>query len=245
MTTQTQKYTNITWDIMLLVLAAVAVTTHKPWAFTIAVILFAITIAWRLLPKIDVDDVLDVDSTMPQPENTRAVDPWDYHRQLMDMSDQRMPRHPRMTNGSLLYAALIMEEAGETFEGVGIALALGTLDKELHKIASTFSVVGRYLRAVSVEVRAELEHVSVDFALPRLHAKELLDGTTDIAVVNSGFALSSGQPGQAAYDEVGSSNLSKANPATGKIDKDASGKWIKGVDFFKPNLDRVLDEHAR
>jgi hypothetical protein len=44
---------------------------------------------------------------------------------------------------------------------------------------------------------------------------------------------------------VAESNLSKANPITGLIEKDASGKWIKGSQYQSPQIDAVLATRVR
>jgi hypothetical protein len=63
--------------------------------------------------------------------------------------------------------------------------------------------------------------------------------------VIAGLAASSGLPAAAGCVEVATSNLSKANPSTGVIDVDPSGKWIKGANYVAPNLGRVIDAHVR
>jgi hypothetical protein len=68
----------------------------------------------------------------------------------------------------------------------------------------------------------------------------IFDGTTDVAVVNCGFALACGLPGSDGYREVALSNISKRNPDTGMIDKTADGKWIKGAEYRAPDLLGVL-----
>jgi hypothetical protein len=97
--------------------------------------------------------------------------------------------------------------------------------------------------AIRAEIKSFGPH-DFDMALTIDEAVALADDTTDIAVVNAGFANASGIPGGACYVEVGTSNFSKANPETGRIDKDPSGKWIKGTDYQEPDLKAVLVEHG-
>lgn len=176
-------------------------------------------------------------------EMAARVDPWEQQRMLMAASGQRMAtRYPRMHNGVLLYAALLMEELGETLEAVGDACAHApSFPVGLPAVAVEYYKVGKALQERALIVRNTLAVMEpVDFLLPDADALAMFDGTTDIAVVNCGFALSAGLPGAEGYAEVANSNLSKINPDSGKIDKTPDGKWIKGTNFFKPDLTRVI-----
>ena len=103
-----------------------------------------------------------------------------------------------------------------------------------------FSYYAKQLQTTSTLLRAKLVDLDINIPLTEQEAVELLDGTTDIAVVNCGLALACGLPGAGAYDEVVGSNLSKINPATGMIDKHPDGKWIKGIRYYKPDLRQVM-----
>lgn len=174
------------------------------------------------------------------------IDPWEYQRRLMAASDQCMPDTPRITNTSLLYAALIMEETGETLRALQGAMSdARDLTGDEGSIAHTLRGTADMLALRSLAIRSRIECIVFDEPILRKeHVVELFDGTTDIAVVNCGFALASGLPGAAGYEDVAGSNLSKVNPDTGKIDKDRGGKWVKGRNFKKPDLLRVLTEHT-
>lgn len=179
-----------------------------------------------------------------------VIDPWELQRSLMMASGQELPATPVLNKGGLLYAALLMEETGET---------LTALHKILHGLQSyestheqsaimvmqiMFHNLGDDLEQQSRRLRDLIGAVAFNHPLSTDEAVELLDGTTDVAVVNCGLALACGLPGSDAYSEVVCSNLSKANPATGIIDKMADGKWIKGRAYFKPNLTKVLHRAA-
>jgi phage-related minor tail protein len=141
-----------------------------------------------------------------------------------------------------------MEETAEVFEEVVEALAeCGQgQDPALNHMASTIRQVAKMNRAAAVTLRAASSNIKpFTFVLSHDRVRALLHESTDVMVVAAGFGLACGFPAAAAYEESVCSNLSKANPATGKIDKDASGKWIKGPEFFKPNFDRILVEHGR
>lgn len=203
---------------------------------------FAITIYFSSSPPAPVGDPME-----------HKVDPWDLQRLLMKVSDQFRPPLPVLHKGALMYFALILEETSELAAGLfrtlerewvnGIASASST-ETELRSIMLwRLAHHSEFMHKLSVDIRDDLA-LMPDFEahMTAEECVEILDGTTDIQVVNSGFALAAGLPGPAAYSETVTSNLSKANPATGKIDKDPSGKWIKGVDYRKPNLHRVLKE---
>ncbi len=174
---------------------------------------------------------------------TTKTDPWHVQRALMQASDQHLPARPELNKGVVLYAALNLEELAETLKGLTSALSkVAGGPAELAAITALLQQTTTAMHENSVAIRAQLAAVPNDFTAPvsREDLLEMADGTTDVTVTNSGFALSLGLDGSACYEEVGLSNLSKANPDTGKIDKTADGKWIKGRDYRAPNLARVV-----
>lgn len=212
------------------------------------------------IPDFVAPDPMFVDSE-PVGDEYCAPDPWEMQRRLMAASDQATPAVTTLSNNSVLYGALIMEEAGETFcaladalhayhsiteqtagKQVEIADAL-ELSGQLRYLANRFAAIGELNQESSCTLRDLLKKCAAfQWEIPEKLAVEMFDGTTDVAVVNAGFALASGFPGQRGYNEVARSNLSKANSGTGKIDKTADGKWIKGSRYFEPNLAAVLQQ---
>ena len=166
--------------------------------------------------------------------------PWEMQRILMRASNQPLPQHPVLDKGGVLYALLVMEEVGETFSAIASILERSKTNRSLPDMASDLSFYAKQLQTTSARLRTNLVYVDINIPLTEQEAVELLDGTTDIAVVNCGLALACGLPGAAAYDEVAGSNLSKINPTTGVIDKQPDGKWIKGIRYFKPDLRQVM-----
>jgi len=171
--------------------------------------------------------------------------PWDYQRQLMLISDQEIPNSPRLTRTSILYGALILEEAGETALGLAKAIEESSAGRNsmLFALAKDYARTAVHLIDTSKALRKSLEacqELPDDLPMAFDTAKELLDGCIDIHVVTCGMSLATGLPGMDAYATVASSNLSKANPATGKIDKTPDGKWIKGSGYKAPDLDPLL-----
>lgn len=176
-----------------------------------------------------------------------SIDPWAIQKQLMTISSQNQPVSPEINKASLMYAALIMEEAAETYEALYDAVrwsnAIETVGP-LRYIAECLQRAAAFNSDAALLLRGHLEDCEeFRVGLSRDRAIEIFDGTTDVAVVNCGFAQASGFPGAAGYAEVGISNLSKQNPDTGVIDKTADGKWIKGRNYRKPDLGAVLDAH--
>lgn len=188
-----------------------------------------------------IPDPLDVNSSMPDD----SENPWVVQRMLMEASDQYLPSGPRLTNDSTLYAALVMEEGAEMLEGLRSALetrcSANCQDRELFRdLAKTLWRITGQMEGASMEIRDRLKGASFSYTLADEEALPIFDGTVDLTVVNCGFALASGLDGAMGYMEVAGSNLSKANPTTGKIDKTPDGKWIKGPNYRQPNLAAVL-----
>jgi len=173
----------------------------------------------------------------------KAVDPWQMQRTLMAASSQSLPAKPEINRDVMLYAALNLEELSEMVNG--LANALGKLAEgpaEVTEVGKVLKQASTEMHEHSLVVRGLLSQVPATFSAP-VDAEDLVemaDGTTDVTVVNSGFALALGLDGAACYDEVAGSNLSKINPDTGVIDKTPDGKWIKGRDYRAPNLSKVV-----
>lgn len=176
------------------------------------------------------------------------VDPWALQADLMRASGQDMPPLPELNRGSLMYAALILEECGETLDGIVAALRdlpAAHEHSQVQDVRRILSDVSHTMQHRALAVRALLEDCpEFRLALGPAHALEIFDGHEDLTVVNCGFGLSCGLPCVPGYAEVGASNLSKVNPDTGVIDKTPDGKWIKGRNYRKPDLARVLREYS-
>lgn len=182
----------------------------------------------------------------------QRVDPWALQRRLMSISGQRMPTRGQLDKNALMYYALIMEETGETLTAVSDALDLElrstrgfpSNDSLMAVDASmlVFRNYGHLLQEAASGVRRELKKLDPSWSVEPipLLVEKIADGLTDVVVVTAGAALATGVPGAECYEEVALSNLSKANPLTGLIDKDASGKWIKGSEYREPDLRGVL-----
>lgn len=188
------------------------------------------------------------------------VDPWKIQKKIMRMSGQPTPDVAQVNKYTVTYLALAFEELAETIEpvcealarGCGISRVLGDQrpvwqSQSPHAVAvhQLLRTIGQDLALGSKSLRAANERVHESFYVPmtRVEAKDFADGVTDTAVTVCGLAIASGIPGGPCYEEVGLSNISKADPATGLILKDASGKWIKGPNYVPPNIEQVLNLH--
>lgn len=206
------------------------------------------------------DRINEFAQSEPQPAaNQGPVDLWTSQFQLMQASGQRTPGAPGLTPDSFLYLALIAEELGELalemahslYDPDGHVLVTSGMTMgqihDLNVFATKVSALHESLTKSSKELRSMvgdgvLSPVEKDLTHQTEYLGKVLDGITDLAVVTAGFSIASGLPARGAYRDVAGSNLSKANPETGLIDKDASGKWIKGTHYQPPQLDQVLEE---
>lgn len=189
---------------------------------------------------------------LPIRQMWKAVDPWRLQRALMVVSDQKIGKGAQLNPTSYLYIGLCLEELAELIRAVGDAVSRELGDNPgrqfpgnpLLIIQQALSKVVPPMELASLTIRRATERLPEDGAivLTRTDAIEISDGTTDLAVTNAGFAIASGLPGADLYAEVQASNLSKVDPATGKIEKTTDGKWIKGPNYRKPNISYTLEQ---
>lgn len=190
----------------------------------------------------------------------QPVDPWAMQRHLMRISEQRMAAVPTLTTEALMYYALILEEAHEMGENISKILAAATgwpggvredlltsNSAGIFMVCETIQPAVRAMDLAARRIRRILESPNFErwegIPLNLENARDLMDDTGDVTTVNCGFALALGVPAAEGFQRLGLSNLSKANPDTGKIEKDPSGKWIKGRNYRKPELDQLLLDH--
>ena len=87
-------------------------------------------------------------------------------------------------------------------------------------------------------IKEELEELKV--ALQEKNLKEVADALTDILYVTYGAGHAFGIDLDKCFEEVQSSNMSKLDD-NGKPIYDRNGKVMKGPNYFKPNLEKILD----
>ena len=72
----------------------------------------------------------------------------------------------------------------------------------------------------------------------------IADDLADINYVCHGLANVLGINLQLVKEQVHASNMSKLNPVTGLADRDKNNKVIKGVNYFKPDILKVLENES-
>jgi hypothetical protein len=170
---------------------------------------------------------------------------WDQQRRIMQVSGQVCPTEPTITPTTLMYNALVIEETGESCATLSAVLRQGAEHLEFPYVALLAEHLredSQLLMRIAKDRREIISHLPQALRIRMTHeqAALLLDDTTDIMVVGSGFGLAAGLPSEAGWEEVNRSNMSKVNPLTGEIDKDRSGKWVKGVNYTPPDLSKLL-----
>ena len=135
--------------------------------------------------------------------------------QFMRMAEQDVPFVPTTPSEEtrLLRARLILEEAFETIEALGVVC--GTEDSPLR-----FGDL-----RVAAERTFDLEGV--------------IDGCCDLKVVTTGTLSACGIPDMPFQDEVDAANLRKFGPGGYR---DEFGKWRKPPDFVPPDHGKILAE---
>lgn len=186
-------------------------------------------------------------SSIPPAHPRPKVDIWGPQEELMAASCQAMPTHPQINSTVLLYYALMMEELGETAEAmVGPLKRSGNTKRADGRVIHLLESLGMEMTAnARIFRKCIAEDGLADVMLIIPEAAEILDGITDVAVVAAGFGIAAGLPTRNGYMEVAASNLTKRNPVSLMIDKDASGKWLKPSSYRPPDLDSVLVEHYK
>ena len=86
-------------------------------------------------------------------------------------------------------------------------------------------------------IKEELEELKV--ALEEKNIKEVADALTDILYVTYGAGHAFGIDLDKCFEEVQSSNMSKLDDNRKPI-YDKNGKVMKGPNYFKPNLEKIL-----
>ncbi len=89
-------------------------------------------------------------------------------------------------------------------------------------------------------IREELDELSD--AMKKKNLLEVADALTDILYVTYGAGHAFGINLDKCFDEVQNSNMSKLN-TNGKPIYNEFGKVMKGPNYFKPNLQKFLEEN--
>ena len=123
---------------------------------------------------------------------------------------------------------------------------------------SNFEKVGKFMKTFGQEVKNEAKfpeekivNLRYDLILEELeefkiainekNIKEVADALTDILYVTYGAGHAFGINLDKCFEEVQNSNMSKLGK-DGKPIYNEFGKVMKGPNYFKPNLDKIINE---
>ncbi|MBT8399749.1 MAG: hypothetical protein KJO98_04675 [Rhodothermia bacterium] len=150
---------------------------------------------------------------MPTPHYKRV-------REFMQKVGQTIPEEPEIPDAHTrtLRAKLILEEALETIEALGVHVAAGRGD---------------------VEVQLTSDGTELTFeATKEVDLEGVVDGCADISVVTVGTLISFGIDDEPVLEEVDAANLRKFEPGSYMRE---DGKWIKPPDWQPPDIVGVID----
>tara|TARA_X000001036_G_scaffold424790_1_gene450232 strand:+ start:814 stop:1185 length:372 start_codon:yes stop_codon:yes gene_type:complete len=116
-----------------------------------------------------------------------------------------------------------------------VALFMNSFGQEVKTKASLSSEKINNLRINLI--KEELEELSI--AIKQKNIIEVADALTDILYVTYGAGHAFGIDLDKCFDEVQRSNMSKLN-ADGKPIYNENGKVMKGPNYFKPNLKKII-----
>ena len=116
-----------------------------------------------------------------------------------------------------------------------VALFMNSFGQEVKTKASLSSEKINNLRINLI--KEELEELSI--AIKQKNIIEVADALTDILYVTYGAGHAFGIDLDKCFDEVQRSNMSKLN-VDGKPIYNENGKVMKGPNYFKPNLKKII-----
>lgn len=144
---------------------------------------------------------------------------YDRVRQFMELAGQEVPSRPGIPNEEtrLLRARLILEEALETVEALGVTPLFSCAEGE------------KEITSQSVRLHADREPSLLD----------IIDGCCDTIVVTTGTLIACGVPDVPFQEAVDQNNLAKFGPGSYRRD---DGKWVKPADHpdVKDEFERLL-----
>lgn len=138
---------------------------------------------------------------------------------FMRLAKQNVPNKPTIPSEEirLLRAKLILEEALETIEALGVRAAIHVADGEF------------------VDIVDDLQF----YAVGEPNLEEIIDGCCDIKVVTTGTLVACGIPDVMFQEEVDNNNLAKFGPGH-TIRED--GKLVKPPNHTPPKIAELLEK---
>ena len=145
---------------------------------------------------------------------------WTDIRQFQEAAGQNLNKVPRFPDGSIrLSFGLSL---------IAIKSAINAFDNRFSANSERELRIKLLLEEIAEYLDAEVNDDLVETA----------DALTDIHYIAGGTENSYGFDGQAHFDEVQGSNMSKA--VNGVMEKNSDGKVIKPEGYYKPNLRQFL-----
>jgi len=137
-------------------------------------------------------------------------------REFMQKAGQDTPSRPSIPNAEtrILRAKLIVEEALETVEALGVELSLSARGERV-------ALTGDDAAALSFSARDDV------------NLEGVVDGCADISVVTIGTLVAFGVDDEPILEEVDTANLRKFEE--GSYCRD-DGKWMKPPDWTPPDI---------
>ncbi len=151
---------------------------------------------------------------MPTPHYQRV-------RQFMQKVGQRIPEEPEVPDPHTrkLRAKLILEEALETIEALGVRVAACRDGAEIQLTSNNADLTFEATNEVDLE--------------------GVVDGCADISVVTVGTLISFGIDDEPVLEEVDAANLRKFEPGSYMRE---DGKWIKPPQWQPPDIPGVINK---
>lgn len=148
--------------------------------------------------------------------------------EFMRLAEQEVPEAPVIPNEKtrILRAKLILEEALETIrEGLGVDVLIDH--------GNSIKTVG--FGNVIME--------NLDFNVVRdADLEQIADGCADVKVVTTGTLSACGIADEALQHAIDCSNLEKFSPGGRKRE---DGKWLRGPEWKKPDLNAILEQQKQ
>lgn len=144
-------------------------------------------------------------------------------REFMQRAGQQTPSVPTTPDADtrVLRAKLILEEALETVEALGVEVTVGTGD------GRSVAVTGEHHLTFQANGDVDFEGV--------------VDGCADISVVTIGTLVAFGVDDEVVLEEVDGANLRKFAPGSYVRD---DGKWMKPPDWRPPDIMGVVERQG-
>lgn len=183
------------------------------------------------------------------------VDPWEAEQALLTIRAQPAPERPMLTKEGLVGYSRVLVSAAALGQAIVSTISRHTIEvsRDLHPalihLDRTIAQVVRVINLAEVHLR-QLTGTNGEglgdwpgCPLELDRATMLLEESVDLVGSAAAFSLLAGLPGAEGYRAMVVSQLSKADPKTGRIARDGSGRSIRGPNYQPAELDKLLIDH--